>query len=108
MKNFIQQGVNLSCIAPYALSSGDGFLDGVEFAVASTDADIGEAVVGVTEGVFALEKAAVAITRKTIAYWDNTAKLVTNVATSNTKIGTFQAGALSGDATVAVKLIPIV
>lgn len=105
MKNFVQPGVNLDCIAPYTLTSGQGFLDGIEFAVASNDAASGEPVVGVTQGVFTLPKAAVAITRKTLAYWDNTAKLVTNVSTSNTKIGIFQAAALSGDATVNVKLI---
>ncbi len=105
MKNFVQPGENVDAVAPYDVKSGDGMLDGVEFSVASTDALSGAAVIGVAKGVFALKKAAVAITRKTIAYWDNTAKVVTNVSTSNTKIGIFQAGALSGDATVAVKLV---
>lgn len=108
MKNFIQPGDNLDCIAPYALASGNGFLDGAEFAVASTDAASGAAVQGVTRGVFSFPKAAVAITRKTVAYWDNAARVVTNVASGNTKIGTFQAAALSGDTSVAVKLIPTI
>ncbi|HEX8382445.1 MAG TPA: capsid cement protein [Sphingomonas sp.] len=105
MKNFIQPGVNLDCIAPYALAIGNGFLDGDEFAVASTDAAPGAPVVGVTAGVFELPKAAVAITRKTRAFWDNAARLVTNVAAGNKLIGIFQAGAASGAATVAVKLV---
>lgn len=105
MKNFIQPGINLDCIAPYAVASGAGFQDGAEFAVASTDAASGAPVIGVTSGVFTLPKAAVAITRKTVAYWDNTAKVVTNVVGSNLKVGIFQAGALSGDASVAVKLV---
>jgi len=105
MKNFLAQGDNVQGVAPYALASGNGYLDGAEFAVASNDAAQGASVVGVTRGVFALPKAAVAITRKTVAYWDNTARAVTNVSTSNTKIGIFQTGAVSGDATVAVKLI---
>lgn len=108
MKNFIQRGDNVDCIAPYAVKSGDGFLDGAEFAVASTDAAVGAPVVGVTRGVFSLPKAAVAITRKTVAYWDNAAKVLTNVATNNTKVGIFQAAATSGTATVAVKLVPAI
>lgn len=108
MKNFIQPGDNTDCIAPYALASGAGFLDGAEFAVASTDAASGAPVIGVTRGVFSLPKAAVAITRKTVAYWDATNKVVTNVSSGNTKIGIFQTGAASGDATVAVKLIPAI
>lgn len=105
MKNFLQPGDNVAGIAPTDLKSGDGFLDGAEFAIASNAAAQGEAVIGVTTGVFALPKAAVAITRKTVAYWDNAARVVTNVAGSNTKIGIFRDGALAGDATVAVKLI---
>lgn len=106
MKNFVQQGDNLDGVAPYALKSGDGYLDGVEFAVASNDAAQGAPVIGVVRGVFALKSAAVAITRKTVAYWDNTAKVVTNVATNNTKIGIFQASAAANAASVAVRLVP--
>lgn len=105
MKNFIQPGVNLACIAPYDVKSGDGMLDGDEFSVASTDAAQGEDVIGVTEGVFDLPKAAVAVTRKTKAYWDNAARKVTNVA-GGKLVGIFQASAAGGAATVAVKLIP--
>ncbi|MBV2148614.1 DUF2190 family protein [Sphingobium sp. AS12] len=108
MKNYIQAGVNVDCIAPYAVASGAGFLDGAEFAVASTDAALGAPVVGVTRGMFTLPKAAVTVVRKTIAYWDNTAKVVTNVASGNTKIGIFQAAAASNVASVAVKLIPTI
>ncbi|MBB3940699.1 putative RecA/RadA family phage recombinase [Novosphingobium fluoreni] len=105
MKNFNRPAINLPVIAPYDVKSGDGMLDGVEFSVAANDASAGASVTGVTEGAFELKKAAVSITRKTIAYWDNTAKVVTNVSSGNSKIGIFQAGALSGDATVLVKLI---
>jgi predicted RecA/RadA family phage recombinase len=105
MKNFVQPGDNIEVVAPYAVSSGQGLLDGSEFSVAATDIANGAAGIGVTRGVFTLPKAAVAVTRKTVAYWDNTARLVTNVATSNTKIGIFQASAASGDAAVAVKLV---
>ena len=108
MKNFIQPGDNLDVVAPYAVTSGQGLLDGVEFSVASTDIASGAAGTGVTRGVFDLAKAAVAPTRKTIAYWDNAAKLVTNVSSGNTKIGIFQLTGLSGDPTARVKLIPVI
>ncbi len=107
MKNFVQPGVNIAVIAPYAVTSGQGLLDGVEFSVASTDIANGAAGIGVTEGVFTLPTAAVVITRKTIAYWDNAARLATNVAGGNTKIGIFQASA-TASAGAPVKLIPTV
>lgn len=108
MKTFIQPGDNLDVVAPYNVTSGQGLLDGAEFSVASTDIASGAAGVGVTRGVFTLSKAAVTVARKTVAYWDNTARLVTNVASGNTKIGVFQAAAASGDTSVAVKLIPTI
>lgn len=105
MKNFVAPGENVDVVAPYAVASGGGMLDGAEFSVASTDIASGASGIGVTRGIFTLPKAAVAITRKTIAYWDNTNRVVTNVVGSNTKIGIFQASALSGDATATVKLV---
>ena len=54
MKNFIQPGDNLDVIAPYAVTSGQGLLDGAEFSVASTDIANGAAGIGVTKGVFTL------------------------------------------------------
>lgn len=108
MKNFVQPGVNVDVVAPYARLSGEGMLVGAEFSIASTNLANGEAGVGVTHGVFTHAKAAVAITNKQVAYWDNAAKVVTNVAGGNTKIGIFQAAALAGDATATVKLIPTI
>lgn len=49
-------------------------------------------------------KAAVAITEGETAYWDDTAKLFTNVLTSNTKCGIFRKAALSGDANARLEL----
>lgn len=108
MKNFVQNGDNITGVAPYAVASGQGYLDGAEFAVASADAASGAAVVGVVRGVFTLTKAAVAVTRKTVAYWDNTNRVVTNVASGNTKIGIFMSTAASGAATVDVRLVPTI
>lgn len=108
MKNFVQPGDNVPVVAPYAVTSGQGLLDGIEFSVASTDIANGASGIGVRRGVFDLAKAAVAPVRKTLAYWDNTARLVTNTSNSgaNTKIGYFLQAALVGDATGRVVLVP--
>lgn len=97
MKNFINSGAALALAAPYAVTSGDGFLVGTLFAVAQGDAANGAEVVGVTSGMFDL-KAATADTPAVgaAAYWDNTAKQVTTVTTSNTKIGVFAAAKAAG------------
>lgn len=104
MKNFIQPGDNVDVVAPYDVTSGQGLLDGAEFSVASTDIKSGMPGTGVTKGVFTLPTAAVAVTRKTTAYWDNAARVATNVAGGNTKIGIFQASALAS-AGAPVKLV---
>jgi predicted RecA/RadA family phage recombinase len=88
MRNYIQRGDTLTFTAPYDVAAGDGFLVGSLFAVASYPALSGEAVEGVTVGVFELKKAsAQAWTPGAKVYWDNTAKEVTTTVTSNTLIG---------------------
>lgn len=104
MKNFVQKGENIDLTAPRALASGEGFLVGSLFAVASGAAASGAPVVGVTEGVFDFPKAAGAITAGAKLYWDNVAFNVTTTATSNTLIGVATKAAASGDATARVKL----
>ena len=104
MKNFVQKGENLDLIAPRALASGEGFIVGSIFAVASAAAANGAAVVGVAEGVFDLPKATGAVTAGAKLYWDNTAFNVTTTSTSNTLIGVAIRAAASGDATVRVRL----
>ena len=104
MKNFVQPGKNLELIAPRDLKSGDGFLVGSIFGVASTDAPSGSKVVGVTEEVFDLPKAAGAVTQGAKAYWDNTAFVVTTNASGTVLIGAFTQAAASGDAIGRVKL----
>ena len=104
MKNFVQQGENLTLTAPRTLTSGAGFLVGSIFAVASNAAANGAPVVGVTEGVFDLPKATGAITAGAKVYWDNTAFNVSTTATNNTLIGVATQAAASNDATARVKL----
>lgn len=70
MKNFIQQGVNLTLFAPYAVSSGDGCLIGDLFGVAAGHAAQDDEVDLVTQGVFRLPKtAALAVVTGDPLYW---------------------------------------
>lgn len=104
MKNFVQQGVNLTLTAPRDLASGAGFLVGAIFAVASTTVKAGDPVAGVTEGVFDLPKAAQAVTPGQKLYWDNTNFVLTTTEGSNTLVGASIQAAGTGDATARAKL----
>ncbi|MCC4254132.1 DUF2190 family protein [Sphingobium naphthae] len=104
MKNFVQKGENIDLVAPRALASGEGFLVGALFAVASAAAALNAPVVGVTVGVFDLPKAAGAVTAGQRLYWDNTAFNVTTTVGSNTLIGVATTAAASGAATARVRL----
>jgi predicted RecA/RadA family phage recombinase len=60
---------------------------------------------GATTGVWTMPKATgIVWTEGMILYWDNTAGNVTNVTTSNYRIGVAAAAAASGDATGKVRL----
>ncbi|MFC5359457.1 DUF2190 family protein [Azospirillum himalayense] len=57
MRNYVQPGASLDLVAPAGgVVSGQGFMVGGFFAVASTDAAEGKPVVGTLEGVFELPK----------------------------------------------------
>lgn len=104
MKNYIQAGDNVTLTAPRTLVSGDGFMAGSLFAVASTDAASGENVEGVTKGVVVLPKATpLAISQGDPVYWDNTAFKV-NKTSTNPLIGVCVAAAGSSATTVYVRL----
>lgn len=88
MKNFVQPGVNITLLAPYAVTSGQGALVGSLFGVASADYASGAAGEFVTEGVFDLTKVgSQAWTVGAKIYWDNTNERCTTTAESNTLIG---------------------
>jgi predicted RecA/RadA family phage recombinase len=55
-------------------------------------------------GVFKMSKAAGAVTPGAKAYWDNTNKKITGVATGNTYVGAFPVGAADADAFADVRL----
>ena len=104
MRNFIQQGVNVTLTAPANVLSGDGVLVGSLFGVAATHASAGQPVECTTIGVFELPKAAGEMTQGALAYWDDTAKQVTGTEAANHLIGHVTETAASGDPTVRVRL----
>ncbi len=104
MKNFVQKGEVLTFLAPYNVTSGQGFLVGNTFAVATTDALSGAPVEGILEGVSSLTKAVGAISAFVRVYWDDTARNVTTTVGSNTLIGVCALAVLSGATTVRVRL----
>jgi predicted RecA/RadA family phage recombinase len=106
MKNLVQQsGRNITVPAPYDVAAGDGCLVGSLFGVASNTVLSGARVPIDTGGVYAIKKtAAQTFTVGAKVYWDNTAKSVTGVSSSNTLIGVATAAAAGGDATANVRL----
>lgn len=105
MKNFVSEGTYIDVTLAGTVSSGDGQLFGSMFGVASKAGVSGDIIALAVEGVFDLPKAAT-VTPGVGAkvYWDNSAKNVTTVTTSNTLIGVAVVAALAGDATVRVRL----
>lgn len=104
MKNEIQPGDIVELAAPYARSSGEGALVGAIFGVAMTTLANAERGSFALKGVFELTAAAVSVTEGQAAYWDNSAKAVTNVTSGNTLIGAFTEASGSG---VLVKKVRI-
>jgi predicted RecA/RadA family phage recombinase len=88
MRNFIQPGNVLSLSAPYDRLSGQGALVGSIFGIAAYDVLSGTTGEFVLTGVFSHAKtASQAWTVGQKIYWDNTNKVMTNVATGNVHIG---------------------
>ena len=107
MKNYVQEGEYLEIVAPYDRSAGQGVLVGKLFGVCVNDVLAGGAVTIDTGDVFDLTKSTGTNTGGTQgarAYWDDTAKAVTAVATSNTLIGVFAVAAVDGDAVARIRL----
>jgi len=105
MKNFIQEGQTVTVPAPYDVASGAALKVAGLFGVANFGALSGAPVEISRTGVFALAKVAgTAITLGAKVYWDDTNKVVTPVATSNTLIGAALLAADAGDATATIVL----
>ena len=83
--NMVQDGENITLPAPYAVTAGQGCLAGSVFGIAHAAAAITANVVLVRRGVFTVAKvSAQAWVLGEKIYWDNAAKLFTNVLTANT------------------------
>lgn len=88
MQNFIQKGDTLSLLAPYDVASGAAFMVGGIFAVAAQAALSGAPVEGARRGVYELAKvSAQAWAVGDPIYWDNAAKLLTNVPGDLPRVG---------------------
>ena len=106
MKNHVQEGRTLSFVAPADLAPGAGvLLSATLFGVNTYQVATGATGEAVIEEVFALPKAAITNTRFAAAYWDNTNKVTTNVASGNVLIGVYTEASGPSLAT-PVRLIP--
>ena len=97
MRSYVQPGNTLTLVAPYAVASGAGALVGSIFGVANGAVANGAEGEFDVVGVFDLAKAGTqAWTQGVKVYWDNTAKVTTNVATANTLTGVAVAAVAGG------------
>jgi len=104
-KNYIQEGDVLDHIAAAAIASGDVILIGKRIGVAVTDIALGDTGALAVEGVFDLPKVTTqAPAQGVLLYWDDTAKLITTIATANTLSGYAAAPAVNGDLTVQINI----
>lgn len=105
MKNYVQPGDTVTVTAPAAIASGDGVLVGKLFGVAVIAAASGADVEIKTTGIFDIAKnSAEAWTQGTDIYWDNTAKVMTTTATSNTLVAKAVLAAANPSGTGRVRL----
>jgi predicted RecA/RadA family phage recombinase len=107
VKNYIQEGEYIEVALPYARLSGEGVLLGNIFGVCVVDGASGESINIHTEGVYDLTAATGASTDAVVgakAYWDNSAKKITPVSTSNSYVGVFLAAKATSDAIARVRL----
>jgi predicted RecA/RadA family phage recombinase len=102
---FIQTGDLLTLTAPTALKAGDPFKVGSIIAIASTDAESGGVVNGLTTGVYDVPKVAgIAFTQGDKVYWNDTDRAFTKTATGNTLAGVAVVAAASAATTARVRL----
>jgi predicted RecA/RadA family phage recombinase len=104
---YVQDGCYVEVTLPYARNPGEGVLVGSLFGVCSVGGAQGDADNIHTEGIYGLTAATGASTDAVFgakAYWDNTNKRITPVATSNSYVGVFAAAKATTDAAARVRL----
>lgn len=105
MKNFIQKGLVLALIAPYAVDSGGGAQVGSLFGVAVNTVGNGEEGQFQVEGVFDLPKTnAQAWTQGQKIYWDNANKRCDSDGSVGMLIGVAVSAAADPSVTGTVRL----
>jgi predicted RecA/RadA family phage recombinase len=107
MRNYVQDGKALDLTAPTGgVVSGLVYKIGSIICVAAVTVAAGALFAAYTEGVYDIvSDTGVAWAEGDLVYWDNTAKVFTKTATSNTKAGVAVAAKTSGATTGRVKLI---
>ena len=104
MKTQIAEGNSLPLTAPYTRTAGQAARVGKIFGVAVNDVSSGAVGLFLTCGVFDIAKTTGAVSVGDAVFWDNTNKYLTTTAAGNCEVGVCVVAALSGDATVRVKL----
>ncbi len=108
MKNWISEGSTLNKWVNGTgakVASGEMVVVGAIVGVAKLDIEDGKAGPVAIEGVYEQPKAAaVVLAQGAKAYWDNTAKRITDVEAGNTYAGIAFKSAASADAVVQVKI----
>ena len=105
MKLYAQPGESIPMTAPYTVTSGQGALIGTLFGVATADITSGAVGTFLIEGVVTVAKATgVNWVQGALLYWDDSAKKITNVTTSNTRVGVAMQAQVNGDTTCLIRL----
>jgi predicted RecA/RadA family phage recombinase len=105
MKNFIQHGDVLTLTPAAAVASGEGYLAGALFGVATGAVAANTPGEFKTSGVFELPKtSALAINVGDVVYWDAAAKVVNKTTAGQRGIGVAVATAGNPSASVKVRL----
>lgn len=103
-KNYIQDGNTVRLTATKAMTSGDVIVAEDLIAIAVTDADKNDAVVGLTAGVFTVKaKQADDIKQGAVLYWSES-EGATLTAGSNKRLGIAWKASGTSSATVDVKI----
>jgi predicted RecA/RadA family phage recombinase len=105
--NYIQPGKIMEFTAPVGgVVSGNGYVIGSLFVVATNDADAGDTFRGAVGEVWALPKtAALALTEGQLVYWDTATNAIVGAPGATARrIGCAAAAAAGADATAAIRL----
>lgn len=109
MKNYVHEGDALDLVAPVGgVTAGKGVKIGAIIAIAAVTAAAGVTFAGVVRGVIDVDSdTGTAWAPGDIVYWDDTNKVFTKTATSNTKAGLVVSAKLAAAVVGRVCLQPV-